>query len=132
MKTYQLQTEANASNTAAVLAFVENTLAGEHIPMKIIQRLLICTDEIYANIAQYSQADSAEIKCMISETEVTLEFADNGIPYNPLENPEPDVTGTAEERNIGGYGIHIVKKFTNSIDYRYADRKNVLSFSMVI
>lgn len=130
MKTYQLSTEANASDTQAVLDFIENTLNGEHISLKIIQRLLICTDEIYANIAQYSNADTAEIRCMISEDQVTLEFSDNGIPYNPLENPEPDVTKPAEDRTIGGYGIHIVKKFTNSIEYCYRENRNILSFSM--
>ena len=130
MKTYQLKTEASASNTPAVLDFVERTLNGEHIALKIIQRLLICTDEIYANIAQYSHADTAEVRCMISEDQVTLEFSDNGIPYNPLENPEPDVTQSAEDRTIGGYGIHIVKKFTNAVEYSYRENRNILSFSM--
>ena len=130
MKTQFLQIAANPSNTAKVLEFVEDALNNEHIPVKTIHKVLICTDEIFANIAQYAHADATEIRCSVSDNQVILEFIDDGIPYNPLETPEPDIAQSAEERTIGGCGIHIVRKLVNHIEYKYIDQKNVLSFSI--
>ena len=44
-----------------------------------------------------------------------------------LKTEEPDVTLSAEERKIGGLGIFMVKKMTESMEYTYEDDKNILS-----
>ena len=54
-------------------------------------------------------------------------FEDNGVFYNPLEASEPDTTLSAEEREIGGLGIFIVKKMTESMEYEYKDGNNILT-----
>ena len=56
-----------------------------------------------------------------------MTFTDDGIPYNPIKAEEPDVTLSAEERKIGGLGIFMVKKMTESMEYTYEDDKNILS-----
>ena len=56
-----------------------------------------------------------------------MTFIDGGIPYNPLEKEDPDVTLSAEERKIGGLGIYIVKKNMDEMRYEYSDEKNHLS-----
>ena len=53
-------------------------------------------------------------------------FTDSGIPYNPLEHEDPDITLDADEREIGGLGIYIVKQSMNSVSYEYIDENNVL------
>ena len=58
---------------------------------------------------------------------MTIQFLDNGKPYNPLEKEDPDVTLSAEERSIGGLGIFMVKKSMDSLDYEYQDGKNILT-----
>ena len=55
-----------------------------------------------------------------------ITFMDQGIPYDPLEREDPDTSLTAEERNIGGLGIYIVKSSVDDISYQYAEGKNVL------
>ena len=47
--------------------------------------------------------------------------------YNPLEKTDPDITLSAEEREIGGLGIFMVKKSMDSMRYDYIDGKNVLT-----
>ena len=50
------------------------------------------------------------------------------MPFNPLEKPDPDITLSAEERNIGGLGIFLTKKFMDSVEYEYSGGKNKLKF----
>lgn len=57
---------------------------------------------------------------------VLITFIDNGVPYNPLEQEEPDITLAAEDRPIGGLGIFVVKKTMDDMSYDYKDGQNIL------
>lgn len=57
---------------------------------------------------------------------LTIELRDAGVPFNPLDKPDPNVALTAQEREIGGLGIYLCKQMMDSIDYRYEDGNNVL------
>lgn len=60
---------------------------------------------------------------------LTVELRDAGVPFNPLEVPDPDVTVSANEREIGGLGIFLCKKMMDSINYQYVDGNNVLTMT---
>lgn len=60
---------------------------------------------------------------------LTIELRDAGVPFNPLEREDPDVSLPAEEREIGGLGIFLCKKMMDTIDYRYEDGNNVLTMT---
>ena len=60
---------------------------------------------------------------------LTIQLRDAGVPFNPLEKEDPDVTLSAEDRNIGGLGIYICKKMMDNIEYRYEDGNNVLTMT---
>ena len=51
----------------------------------------------------------------------------SGVPFDPLLKPDPDVTLPAEERQIGGLGIYMVKKSMDSMEYERRDGKNILT-----
>ncbi len=74
----------------------------------------------------------ATVSYSIENGKLHISFTDNGIPYNPLEATEPDTTLSAEEREIGGLGIFMVKKMTESMEYEYKDDKNVLTLVIAI
>ena len=63
---------------------------------------------------------------------MTLTFRDNGTPYNPLDAKEPDITASADERQIGGLGIFIVRKMMDNVDYMYKNGHNILTLSLSI
>ena len=94
---------------------------------KVANKVSIAVDEIYSNIVNYSGAELATISYEIKDGRLYMTFTDDGIPYNPLEAEEPDITLSAEERKIGGLGIFMVKKMTESMEYTYEDGKNILS-----
>lgn len=112
----------------AVNEFIEKKLSG--IPEKIRNKINVVVDEIYSNAAFYSSASYIEISCAAAENEINLTFADNGKPYNPLENDDPDITLSVEERRIGGLGIFMVKKMMDKCEYEYLDERNVLKLSL--
>ena len=58
---------------------------------------------------------------------VVITFLDHGVPYDPLAKEDPDITESAEKRQIGGLGIFMTKKLMDSIDYEYRDGQNILT-----
>jgi YegS/Rv2252/BmrU family lipid kinase len=60
---------------------------------------------------------------------LTILLKDAGVPFNPLERPDPDVTLSAEDREIGGLGIFLCKQLMDHIEYKYEDGCNILTMS---
>lgn len=107
--------------------FLDRCVEEFEIPLRTGYSLKVVTDEIFSNIVYYSGAKNAEIVFRNQENSVTLEFRDDGMPYNPLEAEEPDVTASADERKIGGLGLFMVKKMAEDVCYEYTDQKNRLT-----
>ena len=121
-----------------VQAFIEGELEANDCPMKAIMQISIAAEEIFVNIAHYAyhpeQGGTATIRCCVggSPLQVTIQFLDNGKPFNPLDKEDADTTLSAEERNIGGLGILMVKKSMDAVDYLYEDGKNILTIKKSI
>lgn len=58
-----------------------------------------------------------------------ITFIDSGLEYDPLEKADPDITLSAEEREIRGLGIFMVKRIMDQVTYRRADGKNVMELT---
>ena len=117
----------DAESVKTVAEFLDTTLEAWEIPMKVVSKLQIVADEIYSNIVRYSQAKNAKVIAVQNGTVLSLRFEDDGKPYDPTTAAEPDITASAEEREIGGLGIFIVRNMMDSMDYRYKDGHNVLT-----
>ena len=122
----------NENSRQIINSFGEQlTLKLETIP-KIASKINIIIDEIYSNIVNHSKANLAEIRYSIENGKIVLSFIDNGLPYNPLETVDPDITLSAGERDIGGLGIFIVKKMADTVEYKYEDSKNILNVRILL
>ena len=117
----------DAESVKTVAEFLDTTLEAWDIPMKVVSKLQIVADEIYSNIVRYSQAKNAKVTAVQNGTVLSLRFEDDGKPYDPTTAAEPDITASAEEREIGGLGIFMVRNMMDSMDYRYKDGHNVLT-----
>ena len=117
----------DAESVKTVAEFLDTTLEAWEIPMKVVSKLQIVADEIYSNIVRYSQAKNAKVTAVQNGTVLSLRFEDDGKPYDPTTAAEPDITAPAEEREIGGLGIFIVRNMMDSMDYKYKDGHNVLT-----
>lgn len=119
-------------NLPRASAFFEDALTAADLPMKLVAQVNVVVDELFSNIARYSGATAATLGCAISGGVLTLRFTDNGRPYDPTAKPDPDVTLSAEERDIGGLGIFMVKQLMDTVAYEYADGLNILTVSKTI
>ena len=63
---------------------------------------------------------------------MTFRMEDKGVPFDPLKIPDPDITLSDEEREIGGLGIFITKKTMDSVTYAYENGKNILTMTKKI
>ena len=117
----------DSDSRMAIGEFADSLSKKLEIVPKIANKINIVFDEIYTNIVNYSKATLATVSYSIENGKLRISFIDNGTPYNPLEAVEPDTTLSAEEREIGGLGIFMVKKMTESMEYEYTDDKNVLT-----
>ena len=123
--------DAVRENLDQVLTFLDSQLESWDCPMRVQMQLDVAVEELSVNIASYAYVDKTGIADITIELlpgqVVQITFRDSGIPYNPLEKPDPDITKPAEEREIGGLGIYIVKKSMDEVLYRYEDGQNILT-----
>ena len=119
-----LNVSPELENLMIITEFVEQALEVVEAPMKVITQMDVVIDEVFSNIAQYSQATQVIVECDAKPHFVRLRFLDNGLPYDPTKKEDPDVTLKAEERQIGGLGIFLIRKLMDDIGYDYFDGFN--------
>ena len=110
-----------------------NAFILEELPEENLQVNLI-VEEIFVNIASYAYGEGlgeATLSFGFDESErlMTLVVSDEGVPFNPLERDEPDITLSAAERDIGGLGIFITKKTMDTVSYKNENGKNILTMT---
>ena len=127
----EITVDATIENMNTVTAFVDDFLDQIACPMKSRIQINIVIDEIFGNICHYAYKDSVGAVTVRVESgntpkAVFLTFTDYGIPYNPLDTEDPDITSSSEERKIGGLGIYLVKKNMDEMKYEYVNQQNRL------
>ena len=119
------------------LAFAEEELEKAECPMKAVISITVALEEVFVNVAHYAYPDSTgnvnlSIDFDSESRQMTFQMSDSGIPFDPLAKPDPDITLSAEERQIGGLGIFMMKKTMDDVNYAYTGGKNVLTMKKYI
>ena len=127
----ELNIAATVENIEVVTDFVNEQLEALDCPMKAQMQIDIAIDELFGNIAHYAynpEVGDAIVRVEVVEDPlaVVITFIDHGVPYDPLAKADPNTTLSAEEREIGGLGIFMVKKSMDEIAYEYKDGQNIL------
>lgn len=133
----ELTVPATLDRLEAVQKFVEEELEQHGCPMSTLLQVSVAVEEIYVNIAHYAyhpEVGEATIRCAVGgdPLQVTIQFLDSGKPFDPLARPDADITLPAQERQIGGLGILMVKKTMDDVAYEYKDGCNVLTLKKKI
>ena len=117
---------ATQDGIAAASAFLDEVVAA---PFAELAALHVIVDEICSNIVKHSGATGFEVKVEIDDdlSSLALTVVDDGVAYDPLTHADPDTTLPAEKRPIGGLGIMLVKKMSDSVTYNRTHGRNVLT-----
>lgn len=121
----ELRVKANDESLQTVNDFIHSLLPSVCDEM-ILNQIDLAVEEIFVNIAHYSGSAEACVNCSFENDKLEVTFSDSGVPFNPLAKPDPDITLNAEEREIGGLGIYLTKKFMDTVSYEYKDGMNCL------
>ncbi len=125
---------ARIENLENMIAFIRKGVESVGLTKKELNQVHLVCEETLLNIINYAYPDKTgdiEISYQIDtgSKEITLQFCDGGVPFNPLSVPEPDVDAPIEERDVGGLGIFLVRKIMQDVQYRRQDDKNILTLT---
>ena len=93
----KMTVDATVDNLNKVLAFIDEQLEANNCPMRVMLEIDVAAEEIFVNVASYAYTSgigsvAIEVNFEEKPKAVAIRFIDSGIPYNPLEKEDPDVT----------------------------------------
>ena len=100
------------------------------LPEEVEFQIDLVLDELVSNVIRHGLKDNKEhfiaVNMWCDGHDLVLEVEDDGVPFNPLDNPTPDINKPIEERRIGGLGIHLVRQIMDTLAYERRGEKNYL------
>ena len=128
----QIELESKLESLDTLNGFVHQIIQNSPCTEQQQIQIDLVVEELFVNIVNYAYPDSmgrVQVECKLSPDagQVIIQFKDQGIEFNPLAGKEIDVHDSFERRPVGGLGIYLAKKYTNSIEYKRVDGSNVLT-----
>jgi len=106
-------------------------LRARGVPERAIHHLALSLDEAMTNTIAYAWPSGGDHELMlvidVADGIVVAVVSDDGIDFDPLEVPPPDLESSLEDRPVGGLGVHFMKTLMDEVVYRREDDRNVLT-----
>ena len=103
------------------------------VPDTVINKLLLCVDELITNIIAHAYNDKEEhavlIDCRVEDDKIELELRDDGLSFDPTKQTRPNTNLAVDDRDIGGLGIHLVMTLMDKVEYMREGDYNVLKIT---
>ena len=122
--------EANIDNYDELCSWIEKTRAEWNISKELANKMDICVEEIFANILHYAYPDKNgifEVELKKLDENIIMEFQDEGVVFNPLDKPDPNLHLPPDKKALGGLGIYLTKKMSDDVAYKRENNKNILT-----
>ena len=114
-----------------MMASIEDICTEEGIDDMTILGINLALEEAVVNVVNYAYPEGTvgdiEMEVNADEKAITFILRDHGKPFDPTAAKEVDITLSAEERQIGGLGIHLIRNYMDEVKYDYCDGQNVLT-----
>ena len=111
--------------------FIDGFCEQRDIDNDITMSLNLAIEEAVVNVMNYAYPEGTvgyvDIEAEADDDFVTFVISDTGKPFDPTQKDEVNTELSAEDRPIGGLGIHLVRRMMDEISYRYADHRNILT-----
>lgn len=116
--------------------FIDTICEELGLDMMMTMNLNLAIEEAVVNVMSYAYPKGTHgevnIEILADARKFTVIIKDSGTPFDPTAQKEVDTTLSAEERPIGGLGIHLVRQIMDHIDYQYVDKQNILTLEKII
>ena len=117
-------------------ALVEEVAAELNLDPELEMNLNLALEEVVSNVILYAypkdKVGTVSISAVSLNDSLVFTITDKGKAFDPTKVEEADVTLSAEDRQIGGLGIYIVKNIMDEVTYQRVDVQNVLTLKKVI
>ena len=102
-------------------------IEGLGVPEELNMPINLALEEVVSNVMLYAYPHSSGRVIVEHTAPMVFTITDSGIPFDPTKQKEADITLSAEERQIGGLGIHLVRQIMDEVIYERIEDKNVLT-----
>ncbi len=108
--------------------------AGNRVSTKIVARMDLAFQELVSNIMQYAFPKLGDHQILVTldlrDGTLVARIEDDGIPFDPVSYPAPDITLPLDQKPIGGLGIHMARKSVDRMEYHRVNDRNQLTLSI--
>ena len=119
------------SEISKLAVFIEELGEELNLTPDLVFNLNLVLEEAVSNVILYAypKEESQEISLLakMSGSNLVFVLTDSGKEFDPTQAPDADITLSAEERQIGGLGIFLIRQIMNTVEYQRIDGKNVLT-----
>ncbi|MCD8089324.1 MAG: ATP-binding protein [Clostridiales bacterium] len=114
------------------MCFTENAL--QDVSERKRNNIILAFEEVFVNVLQYNDDDNLEVSIEIEKKDgmIFIRIGDNGDKFNPLLSKDPDISLEADERELGGLGVFLLKQISDYIEYKYFEGRNILTFGVKV
>ena len=112
-------------------SFVDEAAEDAGLDMSLATSLNLAIEEAVVNVMQYAYPPDTKgtvnIVATVDNGDLSFVISDSGTPFDPTAKADANTSLTAEERPIGGLGIHLVRQIMDEVMYERKDNKNILT-----
>ena len=132
MNEEKITVPAELKQAVPVAAMVDRIMTQLNCSGRTKLKIAVVVDEIFSNIVHYAYKNREGTITVEAEAEedppcLVITFIDQGMPFDPLAVRDPEMTGTAKKRAVGGLGLYIVKKTMDGVSYENKNGSNILT-----
>ena len=134
--TYDITLHNDVQEIPRLAAFIEEVAEANGINMSLSMNINLAMEEAVVNVMNYAYPTGTQgdidIQASLAGNELTFTITDSGTPFDPTQTTVPDTSLEAEDRPIGGLGIHLVRQLMDTLEYQYLNGKNILTLKKKI
>lgn len=132
----KLHLKNNINDVPSLGDWMESLAKENFFPEERLFQLSLALEEAVVNVMNYAypgQEDMpVDITAKLEEGRLTFTIDDHGVPFDPTQKEDPDITLGTEERPIGGLGILLYRQIMDDVSYQRLDGHNILTLSLNI
>jgi sigma-B regulation protein RsbU (phosphoserine phosphatase) len=129
-ESWRLSVASEPEDVARARRRIEAILRAREVPLETVHDCALVAEEVLANIMEHAYAGQpgrAGVEVRVLAEEIRLRFEDTGPPFNPLDQPAPDLDAPLTARRVGGLGILLIRHLVDACEYARESGTNVLT-----